>query len=91
MLANGAKGYLINESIEEEAIIEVLPIDGNHQEEFEIFYSHELSVTFIIDSNEVILMPNELLIIKINNKDRISYFKIKSGKPCNILRARVKI
>lgn len=91
MLANGAKGYLINESIEEEAIIEILPIDMNYKEEFEIFYSHELGVTFIIDSNEVILMPRELLIININDKDRISYFKIKSGKPCNILRARVKI
>lgn len=91
MLANGAKGYLINESIDEESIIEVLPIDGSYEKEFEVFYSHEQSVTFIIDNNETILMPRELLILNINNKDRISYFKIKSGKPCNILRARVKI
>lgn len=91
MLANGAKGYLINECIKGESIIKVLPIDVNFQEGFEVFYSHEASITFFIDDNEIVLEPKELLVININNREIELDTKIKTNICCNILRARVMI
>ncbi|MDR7856620.1 HutD family protein [Tissierella sp.] len=91
MLANGAKGYLINERVKEESIIKILPTNVNYQEEFEIFYSHEMSISFIADDKEIILNPNELLVISISNKDIELDIKIKSKTPCNLLRTRIMI
>lgn len=91
MLNGGAKGYLINELIKKESMIKIYPIDENSQDEFEIFYSNEMKLTFIIENNTIILNPKELLIVNTNNIDRELDVKINSKKPCNTLRARVRI
>lgn len=91
MMSNGARGNLIKEDIEGETIIKILHSHNKYLELFEAFYSYEARLTITINKEEILLNPNELLIINMDDNEIEVDMKIKSEYPTSILRATISI
>ena len=84
MLSNGATGRLENLLIDKEFLLRLS--NKSRSKQYEVFFTYNEPLSFIIEGEKIVLNLNELLIIKLDSDDKFD-ININSKNKSNLLHA----